>query len=66
MNMSSGYQIYQAERGKSHCEQLQADRLAGEQAAAITRRWHAILRPLLVRQQVHPLDLQQVCHQVDG
>ncbi|MGD0603443.1 MAG: hypothetical protein ABSA53_07555 [Streptosporangiaceae bacterium] len=46
MNMNSGYQIYQAERGKSYTEQLQADRQAGERAAAVTRRWHAIMRTL--------------------
>jgi hypothetical protein len=66
MNMNSGYQIYQAERGKSYSEQLQADQLAGERAAAVTRRWHAMMRPLLVRQQVHSLDMQKVCHQADG
>ncbi|HXL96142.1 MAG TPA: hypothetical protein VN969_45100 [Streptosporangiaceae bacterium] len=66
MNMNSGYQIYQAERGKSYSEQLQADQLAGEQAAAVTRRWRAMMRPLLVRQQVHSLDMQKVCHQADG
>jgi hypothetical protein len=66
MNMSIGYQIYQAERSKSYPEQLQADYQAGQRAAASTRRWHAIVRPLLVRKQVHSLDLQQVCHQAAG
>jgi hypothetical protein len=46
MNMNIGYQIYQAERGKSYAEQLQADRQAGVRAAAVTRRWHAIMRTL--------------------
>ena len=64
--MTIGYQIYQAERSKSYPEQLQADYQAGQRAAASTRRWHAIVRPLLVRKQVHSLDLQQVCHQAAG
>jgi hypothetical protein len=46
MNMNSGYQMYQAERGKSYAEQLQADRQRGERTAAVTRRWHAIMRTL--------------------
>jgi hypothetical protein len=66
MNMTIGYQIYQAERSKSYTEQLQADRQAGQRAAASTRRWRAITRTLLVRPQVHALDLQQVCHQAGG
>jgi hypothetical protein len=62
MNMNSGYQMYQAERGKSHAELLRADQQAGERAAAISRRWRA----LLIRHQIHPLEVQEICHQVAG
>ena len=66
MNMNSGYQMYQAERGKSPAEQLYADRQAGERAAAVTRRWHVIARTLLVSHQIHPIETQEICHQVAG
>jgi len=66
MNMNSGYQMYQAERSKSPAEQRHADRLAGEQASAVSRRWHAFARTLLIRQQIHPVETQEICHQVAG
>jgi hypothetical protein len=62
MNMNSGYQMYQAERGKSPAEQLYADRQAGQRAAAVTRGWRA----LLIRHQIHPIETQEICHQVAG
>jgi hypothetical protein len=62
MNMNSGYQMYQAERGKSLAEQRHADRQAGQLAAGVGRRWRA----LLIRPQVHPVETQEICHQVAG
>jgi hypothetical protein len=70
--MNTGYTMYQAERGKSHAEQREIDRQAGELAAAVSRRWRPVARlarlvpSLLVRNEVDSLDPQNVCHQVRG
>jgi hypothetical protein len=70
--MNTGYTMYQAERGKSCTEQREIDRRAGELASAASRRWRPVARlvrlipTLLVRDEVHSFDAQNVCHQVRG
>ncbi|MGD0064035.1 MAG: hypothetical protein ABSB76_11415 [Streptosporangiaceae bacterium] len=42
--MNTSYLIYQAERTKTAAEQRAIDRSAGELAASLARRWHALAR----------------------
>jgi hypothetical protein len=56
---TTGYLIYQAERGRSQAEQRDIDRQTGELAAATTRRWRLILGSLRLRRELRALDLTE-------